>query len=415
MVFMHQLQYYAERIPWNGFKPYGKYKELQGNSVLLGLKGRKTRKGFRYNYNKPVYLDFGIDSNNPLNLLIMGRKGAGKTTISASIGFQLWKYFQCNLFIIDPQANIPAFKYPQTNPTFLHYLEEAGVKSEPMPLHVLTPKFFRGSPKFKNTDTYYSVSMDDIISIDEFSFKRQLLASLLGVEDQEPSMRKLDEVMATDPQSFERFKKELENLNKSNKFFDRIKVLDNNFKRRLSEGVISDYDKVDIVKILNNQPVGLQCSLSTEDKINMTYIAFALYSIKAGMEAGKIEGKTVFVTDEADILAPSGNKNPPSKIPLEHMSTKWRKDGAIPINLVQDPARLSTTILQQVDAVLTPAIGYNTSEENFIRSKFPNVSTMELMQLHYGKSSNYPKEWALITSQGIETFYPLPNPFLMTL
>jgi len=282
-----------------------------------------------------------------------------------------------------------------------------------LPLRVFTPKFLK-SGKYKYTDQYYSINMSDINSIEEFSFRRQMMESLLGIAGNDGSIRKLNAILELDPKSFAEMQEGMEKVNARNPYFRRIAVFDTNLKSRLNDGIIGDEPTPDIVAEMQRSIVVLQCSLSTTEEFSHTYIAFALAQLKNGFEAGKFKGqKVAIVVDEADVLDPKDPMNPVSKPFLKQAYTKWRSDGAIPIFLSQDPSQMDSTPLAQSDYVFTPRTGYGTPDSELISRLFPAVNVWTLSQLHYGDQGSYPKEWACINSnQEVVSFYPYYSPHM---
>lgn len=415
MPLTRQLNYYAETRPWEILGDYGEYKEIQQpGKILLGFKGKEVNGNIQLDIDQPVYLDYNEYSQNNPSILIQGKKGSGKTTLMTNLVLhQFYRLYHHNIFIVDPKASLASHKYPNDNQKQVKFLEEINFPARGMPIKTITPLMFRSSPKYKDTDIYYGISMEDIKGIKEFSIRKQMLASLLGVtgSNYEGSIRKLSEIMLRDPQSFTEMLDIAKELN-SKAEWRRMRVIDNMIKQRIAEGVLVDGGHLDIIELMQNNIVALQTSLSSTEEINSTYVALALAQIKEGLESKKLRGNTVIVADEGDILAPSGSANPPSKPFMEQMYTKWRSEGVIPIAVSQDPSRLSQTILQQVDYLLTPRVGYQTNEAAFIRALFPTINTLELTQLYYGKISTYPKEWVLISSEEIVSFFPIYSPSL---
>lgn len=415
MPFQSALQHYAEQIPWKLLTPYGEYKELQETGkLLLGCEGSIRSGQVVLNPNKPVYIDFDVKSNNPPAIVCMGRKGSGKTILVMNIIHQLYRMYDCHIFIIDPKASLASHKQPQDREKYITFLMQIGIPPAGLPLKLITPHFLGTSPKYKDTDIYYSIGMDDFNRIQEFSVRKKLMESILGLKDNEGSIRKLNEVLSRNPQNFDEMIKATKQVNNSNAYYRRITVFDTNLKRRIESKVLADNESVDIVELMQENIVALQCSLMQAEGFNATYVAFALAQIKEGFEAGRFKKPVAFLIDEADVLNPSGALTPPSKPFLEQMSTKWRSDGAIPISIVQDPSKLSETTILQADYVLTPRIGYGTSESRMIAAHFPTVNTFELSRLHYGKG--YPKEWVVIDVDGnVTPFYPIYCPSMMSL
>lgn len=411
MPFSDQLRYYAETRETELFSPWGEYRELQETGkLLLGCKGDIRNGQPVLNPKKPVYIDFDPDSTNPPAFVALGRKGSGKTTLMASLVHQFKRMYNANIFIMDPKANMASHKNPQRKKRYNSLLEQMGIPPAGLPLKLITPSFLENSPKYKNTDIYYSLTMDDFLNIEEFSVRRLMFQTILGIGNHDGSVRKLEEVMGANPLTFNDMEIEINKINKRNWRMKNVSVLDMNLRSRLKQKVIGDTGRINIVELMHENIVILQCSLMKAEDYNSTYTAFALAQIKDGLEAGKLNGLTSIIIDEADVLAPAIG-NPPSKEFIEQAYTKWRSEMVSPWVIVQDPGKLSDTIMNQADYFLTPRIGYGTTDEKAIRIHFPSVNTYALTQLYYGGNDTYPKEWAVIDAdQNVQTFFPLPTP-----
>lgn len=405
------LRYFAEKHPWDQLSKYGIYKELQETGkLLLGCEGYKTSKGIKLNPKRPVYIPFDPTSENSPSFLVMSRKGSGKTTIGANITHQVTRMYGIKAFIVDPKAKMYYHKYPQENQKHIDFLKKVGITAQGLPIKTITPAIFKSSPKYNHSDIFYSLGMEDFDRITDYSFKRELMLTLLGLHAHPGSKLKIDKVLSKSPKSFTQMLQYTEELN-ADQYFNKIRVFDNSLKQKLMQGIIADKRSIDIVELLQKHVVILQCSLSTTEEFNSTYVAFAMAQIKDGFETGKLLGKTMIMVDEGDVLCPSGNKNPPSKTYIEQMFTKWRSDGAIPFMIVQDPAKVSSTVLQQVDYVLTSRISYGAGESDFLGEHFSSLNIYQVSQLDFGPLAQYPKEWEVIDpEENVQKFYPIPPP-----
>ena len=411
MPFRDFLRAYNQTFEWDRLSVFGESTNLiEEGKLLLGCEGRRTNNGFKYDFKKPVYIPFDVNSESPPSILVIGKKGYGKTIEVMNLVSQFYYDFRMNCFLIDPKANLFTHKFPQQIPENIVNLNKANIQPRGLPKTLISPKMFTTSTKFKYTDRFYSITMKDFDRIADYSIKKDLVMAVLGLKDSDPSQRKLGEIMTYSPKTFKDMFMVCKHINEDEKKgWKRVSIFDNALKQKISEGVVSDTDDVDIVGLMQDSVVVLQCSLSPTEEVNSTFVAFALAQIKDGLESKKLSGKTLIVIDEGDVLAPSGISNPPSKQFCTQLYTKWRSDGAVPLVIAQDPGNLTNTILQQVDYVLTPAIGYGTSESKFIAEHFPSVNPYRLTMLDCGLPGEYPKQYAVIDpNQHVRTFYPLP-------
>ena len=426
MPFQQQLRTIAERTHWtndDGWSPlgaYGEYRELEmTNEILLGFEGWIENGKPVLDPDRPVSIPFNPRSENPPTFLVNGPRGRGKTTVATNLLDQLVRRFGCYGFYVDPKADLWYHVYPQTKPEYVKFLESIGVPPSGLPMKIITPKFLE-SPKYTHTDVWYALSMEDFNSIQESSVRNVMMQTILGLSggNEDPSIRKLKFIMSQGPKSFEQIQEILNEINESKSSLKKVEILDINLKQCLGDEVLSDGNRMDIVSTMQRGTVVvLQVSLAQEHT-SSAYVAFALAQIKDGFEGGKFKGRKVAVViDEADILAPSGASNPPSKPYAEQAYTKWRSDGCIPVVLTQDPPRISDTILKQVGYTITSRVSYGGSDYDFISRHYPETWSSgelnDLTKMFTGEDDVYPKEHAILCpDQTVKRFFALPSPSL---
>lgn len=415
MPFRPLLNYYAERTDWACLAPYGEFKELESSGqLLLGCEGYIKQGKPVLDPERPVYIPFDTDTNNPPSFMILGKKGMGKTTLETNLIHQWWRAYDCYVFVIDPKAHIQTHSQPQTNPAYINFLNKIRIAPAGLPLKVITPAFLK-SPKYENTDIWYALGMKDFNSITELSIRNGMLDTILGLSGADAPTRKLQELLARNPTSFNEMLQHMNELNARSVYYRKMKVFDINLEHRLRTQVIAEDMSVNVPDLMMHNIVVLQVSLA-QDTTSSAYAAFALAQIKDAFEAGKFKGrKVVLAIDEADVLIPPGNANPPSKPLVTQMFTKWRSEGAIPCLLTQDPSNIADTVKLQTDYIMTPRITYNQSDYRLISSLYPDTVMTgklgELTDLFSGKNDVYPKEWAVIgPDQEVQRFFPIYSP-----
>lgn len=417
------MKEWAEEDSWPRLSAYGEFKKYyRKNKVLIGFKGKTSglldeltigKNGMPVvDYDSPVYMDMHLDSDNPPAIFIFGRKGCGKSTLVSQIGLNSLSHgMGCACFGIDPQARMGSHRNPQTDPKILETLNR--IKSSPQGMNIttITPAWLKNTRKYANSDLYYKLGKRDFDEIGDPSFQSLLIQEILGLGKLMGAERQLQKIVEYNPTSIEEMLKMARMLSRDKKLkkkWGKTQVLEAQLNSRLKQGVLGDDGYLNIVELMKESIVLLQCSLARSEHINSVYVAFALNQVKEGLEGRKFgKRKTVIMIDEMDVLAPAGNENPPSKMFVEFALTKWRGDGVLPIGIAQNPNTVSEIALSQIDYYLCPKIDYDSNEEKFLKRR--NININEFNRLFYGKTYMYPKQWGMVDSDGeVQFFFPPP-------
>ena len=359
------------------------------------------------------------------NIIVIGVKGAGKTSLVELIFYQKFFIYHYHSFISDPKREYHITNQAIDDPYYIDLLERYGISVNGLPIETFSP-YFVGSHNAKHK---YGIELRDFARIENLGERKYYLLQFLGVDPAKntPAKRQLERYLK-DLYTIGTFKNLLKELEKPRKLYKGTggqdvwgkdtPTLYQIIQSKMDSGEIGNGESVYFPEVMarGNIPVVQLSIMGSSDFTTSMSLKMAIRDVIAEREktkygSGGILPRPVnFLLEEADRFSPKRG-NPPSKQIIELIPNKFRILDISYLAVTQFPSLCSEELFRSADYIFTPQLKDTGDIAALTAKGIDPFDAKEIMGKAHFQKGVYPNEWFMIDPQKDWTsFYPLRSP-----